>query len=129
MIELLNDFPEGVVAAVAKGRVTGQNYEEVLIPAIEAAFKRREKVRCYYELGPEFSGMDAGAAWKDFRVGIGHLAGWERIAIVTDVDWIRLAISAFRFLVPGEVRIFPTSEAAEARRWIIEDAGREDGRR
>jgi hypothetical protein len=63
--------------------------------------------------------MDAGAVWEDFRVGIGHLSGWERIAVVTDVEWIRLAINAFRFLVPGEIRIFPTSEAAEARRWIV----------
>jgi SpoIIAA-like len=117
MIEML-ELGEGVVAAVAKGRVTRRDYDEILVPAIEAAFGRRQKVRCYYELGQEFSGMDAGAAWEDFRVGFGHLAGWERVAVVTDVDWIRLAISAFRFLVPGEIRIFPTSEASEARRWI-----------
>jgi SpoIIAA-like len=62
--------------------------------------------------------MELGAMWEDFRVGIGHLSGWERIAVVTDVDWIRHAINAFRFLVSGETRIFPTSEAAKARRWI-----------
>ncbi len=121
MIEMLDGFPEGVVAAVAKGRVTKRDYDDVLIPAVEAAFKRREKIRCYYELGREFSGMDAGAAWEDFRIGFGHLSGWERIAVVTDVDWIRLAINAFRFLVPGEIRIFPTSEAGGARRWIAAD--------
>jgi hypothetical protein len=121
MIEMLKGFPEGVVAAVAKGRVTRRDYDEVLIPAIEAAFGRRQKVRCYYELGREFFGMDAGAMWEDFRVGFGHLAGWERVAVVTDVDWIRLAMNAFRFLVPGETRIFSTGEAAEARRWITAD--------
>jgi hypothetical protein len=123
MIEMLSDFPEGVVAAVARGRVTKQDYDRVLIPAVEAAFGRRQKVRCYYELGREFSGIDAGAVWEDFRVGFGHLAGWERMAVVTDVDWIRLAINFFRFLVPGEIRIFPTGEAAEARRWIVADLG------
>jgi hypothetical protein len=125
MIEMLEGFPDGVVAAVAKGRVTKRDYDEALIPAVEAAFRRREKVRCYYELGREFSGMDAGAAWEDFRIGIGHLSGWERIAVVTDVDWVRLAINAFRFLVPGEIRIFPTSEVAEARRWIVADLTRD----
>ncbi len=118
MIEMLEGFPESVVAAVAKGRLTKRDYDETLVPAIEAAFKRREKVRCYYELGREFSGMDAGAAWEDFRVGVAHLSSWERVAIVTDVDWIRLAMNAFRFLVPGEIRVFPTGEASEARRWI-----------
>jgi SpoIIAA-like len=121
MIEMLKDFPEGVVAAAAKGRVTRSDYDDALVPAVEAAFSRREKVRCYYELGREFSGMDAGAAWEDFRIGVRHLAGWERIAVVTDVDWIRHAINAFRFLVPGKIRIFPTSETAEARRWIMAD--------
>jgi hypothetical protein len=118
VIEMLEDFPEGVVAAVARGRVTRADYDQVLIPAVEAAFRHRQKVRCYYELGREFCAIDAGAVWEDFRVGFTHLSGWERIAVVSDVEWIRLAISAFRFLVPGEVRIFPTSEAAEARCWI-----------
>jgi SpoIIAA-like len=123
MIEMLGGFPEGVVAVVAKGRLTRGDYDQILIPAVEAAFRRRQKVRCYYEVGREFSGMDAGAVWEDFRVGFAHLAGWERIAEVTDVDWIRLAINAFRFLIPGEIRIFPTSESAEARRWIAGDLG------
>ena len=123
MIEMLGGFPDGVVAAVAKGRVTRRDYDEVLVPAVDAAFRGRQKVRCYYELGREFSGMDAGAAWEDFRIGFGHLSGWERIAVVTDVDWIRLSINVFRFLVSGEIRIFPTSEVAEARRWIAADLG------
>ena len=42
------------------------------------------KVHCYYELGPQFSGMDPGAAWEDFKPGIEHLTRWERLAIVTD---------------------------------------------
>jgi SpoIIAA-like len=118
MIEMLEGFPEGVVAAVAKARVTRRDYEEILVPAVEAAFRRRNKVRCYYELGRDFAGMDAGAVWDDLRVGLGHLSGWERVAVVTDIDWVRLAVNAFRFLLPGAVRVFPTSEATEARRWI-----------
>jgi len=62
--------------------------------------------------------MDAGAAWEDFKLGIGHLARWERVAVVTDVDWIRVAMNFFRFLLPGEMRVFATSRASEARRWI-----------
>lgn len=121
MIEVLEGFPDGVVAAVAKGRVTKSDYDEALIPMVETAFKRRDKVRCYYELGREFSGMDAGAAWEDFQLGVGHLLGWERIAVVTDTDWVRHSINFFRFLVPGQIRIFSTREAAEARRWILAD--------
>lgn len=118
MIEILQGFPDGVVAAQATGRVTRRDYDEVLIPAVEAAFAGRPKLRCYYQLGPGFAGMDAGAMWEDARVGLGHRAGWERVALVTDVEWIRHAAAAFRFLVPGEIRVFAIAEAAAARRWI-----------
>ena len=50
--------------------------------------------------------------------GVEHLTRWERVAVVTDVEWIRLAVNLFRFLVPGGVKVFPTAQAAEARRWV-----------
>lgn len=118
MIEVLEGFPDSVVAIAASGRVTKKDYDDVLIPKVEEAFRRRRKIRCYYELGAPFSGINAGAAWEDFKCGIEHLTQWERIAVVTDVDWIRLAINAFRFLMPGEMRVFGTAQASDARRWI-----------
>ncbi len=56
--------------------------------------------------------------WEDFSIGMEHLSRWERIAVVTDVEWIRLAVHAFGFLMPGKVRIFPVKEATGARAWI-----------
>ena len=118
MIEVLKGFPDTVVAFAAKGRVTRKDYESVLIPGLERALRRPGKVRCYYELGPEFSGMDTGAMWEDFKIGVEHLTRWERVAVVTDLDWIRRAMHIFGFLVPGDFRVFATSQAAEARRWV-----------
>jgi hypothetical protein len=118
MIERVPGLPDNVVGFVAKGRVTKKDYDEALTPVVEQAVKRHAKIRCYYELGTEFTGMDAGAFWEDFKVGVGHLTRWEKVAVVTDVDWIRHAVSVFRFLMPGEVKLFPTDKAAEARSWI-----------
>jgi SpoIIAA-like len=118
MIKLLTGFPDNVLAVACEGHVTRQDYQDVLIPAIEAALQRHQKLRIYYEVTPQFNGIDAGAVWDDFRVGIGHLSRYERMACVTDVEWIRLAMNAFRFLMPGNLRVFPLSEADEARRWI-----------
>ncbi len=120
MIELLTGFPDNTVAAVAKGRVTRLDYDDVLIPKVNEAVARHDKIRCYYELGAEFTGFDAGAAWEDFRLGIGNLTHWQRVAIVTDVEWLRMTMRFFRFLVPGELRVFGTADAAEARSWIVE---------
>jgi hypothetical protein len=47
-----------------------------------------------------------------------NLAAWERIAVVTDVDWIRMATKAFGFAMPGEVRVFSNAELGAARDWL-----------
>jgi SpoIIAA-like len=119
MIELLKGFPDNIVALACKGQVTRRDYETVLVPAVEKALKQHRNVRVYYQIGAEFVGIDPGAVWDDFTVGLEHLMRWERIAVVTDLDWIRHTIKIFSFLMPGEVKIFPTSEAAEAREWIV----------
>lgn len=118
MIEVLSGFPGNVAAFRAKGHVTRKDYDDVLVPKVKEAFANHPKIRCLYELGPEFSGFDAGAMWEDFKLGVGHLTGWERCAVVTDVEWIRLVMNAFGFIIPGQVRLFGNAQAAEARRWI-----------
>jgi len=84
---------------------------------------------CVVSLGScPLSAKQAVMGERNFRdaagyIGIAlmHLSGWEWIAVVTDTDWVRHSINFFRFLVPGQIRIFPTREAAEARRYILAD--------
>lgn len=118
MIETLRDFPDNVVAVSCHGHVTRDDYDKVLIPAVEGKLARHDKVRLYYEIGPEFTGIDPGAIWADFKVGMEHLSRWDRVAIVTDVDWIKNTMRFFSFLFPVEMRFFPMTQAAEARSWI-----------
>jgi SpoIIAA-like len=118
MIKILEDFPDNVVAVSAIGRVTREDYEAVLIPRVEAAAKRHPKIRCYYEIGADFAGMEPGAVWEDFRVGVEYWTRWERVAAVTDVAWIAHVVNTFRFLIPGQVRVFPTKDMEAARTWV-----------
>lgn len=118
MIKVLDGFPEATVAVACEGHITRQDYEKVLIPRVNEALARHEKVRIYYEIGPSFSGFEAGAVWEDTKVGLEHLSRYERMALVTDVPWIRLAVGAFRFLMPGRLRLFGLGEAEDARAWI-----------
>lgn len=118
MIEQLKTFPENVLAFVCTGRVTKENYDSVLIPAVNAALQRPGKVRLYYETARDFVGFDPGAMWEDFKVGVEHLSRWERVAVVTDVEWLNQITRMFRFLMPGDLKSFPTSEADAARTWI-----------
>ncbi len=119
MIETLKGFPGSVVAVGCSGRVTRKDYETVLIPAVAKALKEQQKVRLYYEIRPDFAGIEPGAIWEDFKVGVEHWLRWERIAVVTDVDWIRHTVRAFGFIMPAELRVYPLASAAEARNWIV----------
>jgi hypothetical protein len=114
MIELVKELPDNVVGIVTRGRVTNEECDNILKPAMERSLKRHGKVRLYYEVGSRFP----GAGWDDLDVAIDHLPQWERIAIVTDTGWVRHTVNALRFLLASEVRVFTTLEAEAGRAWI-----------
>lgn len=118
MIKMLEGFADNVIAVSAIGRVTREDYEDVLIPQAKATAKRHPKIRCYYEIGADFTGMESGAVWEDFRVGVEYWMRWERVAVVTDIAWITHVVNAFRFLMPGQLRVYPSSEKDTARTWV-----------
>ncbi len=119
MIEQLSNFPDDVLAFACKGRVTKADYDSVLVPAVTRALETHKKVRLYYETPADFAGIDPGAMWEDFKVGMEHFTRWERVAVVTDVEWIKQTIRLFGFLMPAAMMCFPTSQAAQARTWIV----------
>ncbi|TVS84484.1 STAS/SEC14 domain-containing protein [Mycobacterium helveticum] len=100
------------------GRVTKDDYDNVLIPEVEKRLEQHEKLQIYYEFAPDFDGIDPAAAWEDTRVGFSHILSWERIAVVADVEWIKQTMKFFGFLMPAELRAFSLAEAGEARKWI-----------
>jgi len=114
MIEIIEGLPNNVVGIAVKGRVTKEDCYNVLMPAVEESLKSHENIRLYYELNSRFP----GAAWDDLNVGIEYLPPCERVAVVTDVGWIRYTVKALRFLIPGEIQVFATARASEGRAWI-----------
>ena len=120
MVKKLPDLPDDVLGFTAIGRVTAIDYAFIIIPAVEAMFSRQRKVRLLYHLGADFSGIEAAAVWADVRLGMKHLTGWERIAVISDVGWIRWAVILFGLAMPGRVRVFRNRDLAEAKRWIKE---------
>ena len=118
MIELIAGLPEGVVGVEAKGEVTAEDYERVLIPAVEEALEAHEKIGFLYVLGPQFDDISAGAMWDDAKVGIGHPFSWERIAVVTDHDTYRRLFKGVGFLMPAEVKVFAVADLDEAKAWV-----------
>jgi hypothetical protein len=121
MIEIVKELPDNVVGIVARGRVTNEECDNVLKPAMEKSLRRHNKIRLYYEVGSRFP----GAGWDDLDVAIDHLPQWERIAVVTDTGWVRQTVNALRFLLASEIQVFTIDEAEEARTWIAAVPGAE----
>ncbi len=123
MIEIIKELPDNVVGIVARGRVTNEECDTVLRPAMEASLKRHAKIRLYYEVGSRFP----GAGWGDLDLAIDHLPQWERVAVVTDTGWVRQTVNALRFLIASEIRVFTMIEAEEGRAWIASSGDAEAG--
>ncbi|HKJ82848.1 MAG TPA: STAS/SEC14 domain-containing protein [Mariprofundaceae bacterium] len=118
MIERISDLPEYVLGFRASGTITAEDYESVVIPAVEEMFSRQQRIRLLYHLGEEVEGFEAAAMWDDTKLGLKHFSGWERLAIVSDIAWLRVVIKAFGLTMPGQVRIFHNDEMPKAVRWI-----------
>jgi len=120
MLTLIPDLPEGVVGVEAQGHVAASDYEQVLVPAVDAARQAAGdgKVRLLYVLGSAFPNYTAGAAWEDTKLGLGRIRSWERIAIVSDADWLRRAIHGLGWMMPGDVKVYGMDELDDARAWV-----------
>ena len=118
MIEIIENLPENVIGFTAKGKVTGEDYENVLVPAVEEKLKKHGKIRLIYHLGDDFESFEAHALWEDAKVGLSHLTSWEKIAVITDKEWIKGATKVFGFLMNCEVKNFNDNQLQEAIEWI-----------
>ena len=116
-------MPAGVLGLEAIDDVEKEDYENVILPALDAAIAQHEKVRLVYVLGPEFDDYEGEAVWEDLKLGARHPTSFERMAIVTDARWAGPAVKMFSVLWPGQARAFPLSDLESAKRWAAEDAG------
>jgi hypothetical protein len=118
MYELEKVPDTNILLVTAKGKITDDDYEDVLIPAIESTLQKFDKVRILVQLGEEYDGFEAEAMWDDTKVGLKNFTHFEKCAIVSDLKWLRRSIKAFGFLIPGEVKLFSNEELAAATGWI-----------
>ena len=124
MLKVIEDLPDHVVGIRASGQVTAEDYQNVLVPEIEKRLSRHWRLRLLYVFGRDFEDFSAAAAWEDAKVGMRHFTHFERIAVVSDVEWLRRMVKVFGVLLPGEVRVFENSGLKEATAWISEPSER-----
>lgn len=123
MIEVKPLTGDGVMEIHLSGKLSARDYQDTLIPAIDQALAEHDRIRLLAVIGPGFEGYTPKAAWADTKLGLRHWTGFDRIAVVTDADWIETMVDILGFAMPGPVETFDLDELDEARRWLHESLG------
>jgi len=112
---------DGTIGYRATGRVTREEYRDVLLPGMKAAAEAGE-VRMVFAVGPGFEKFELGALALDTKTGItlgvGHPKAWKRVALVTDVHWLADVMHLFGWLTPGEVKLYGLDGLEDAKAWV-----------
>lgn len=116
MITELEGLPSGVIGFEASGKLNAEDYRDVVLPALVRAAESGE-VR-FVIVMRDFDGMSGGALWQDLKMGIEHLRAWRRIALVTDIEWMRHLAGLFGWMTPGETKVFAIADRDEALSWV-----------
>ena len=85
-----------------------------------SGLRSHKKIRFLFRTGEDFSGYTPGAMWDDAKLGVRHVTGFEKIAVVTDVHWLVHTTKFFRFLFPCPVKVFASKNMRDAEAWISE---------
>ncbi len=117
MIKAIANMPGGTNGLRASDKVSGEDCHDVPAPTMNAGMEQGN-VRLMYVLGDE-ADYKQGAVWADTKMWFKNLKGWERVAVVSDADWLGNAVKAFGWLMPGEVQVFEPDDVRDAKQWLV----------
>jgi hypothetical protein len=117
-VSVMTDLPDDVLGLSVEGVIRARDYADTIVPLIESKLRTHDRLKLLYRIGPQFEAFTAGAVWSDALVGVKHLTGFEKVAVVSDIGWIRHAVRAFAPMMPAEVQVFGDAALADAKAWI-----------
>ncbi|MEJ8279677.1 STAS/SEC14 domain-containing protein [Pseudonocardia spirodelae] len=120
MIEVLHDLPRGVFGLRVDGRLTAQDYEQVVEPLVASARRADDRLRCLVEIDEGFRGLTPGAMLDDLRLGLDTVGAYDGVAVLTRSAGLRRAAEWTARLVPFPVRVFRPGDRSRAAQWLAD---------
>lgn len=120
--QVTDDSTGNLISIQVTDKLTHEDYEEVLIPALEAAIKEHGKARLIVDFGEHYKGFDLSAMWDDTKFGIKHRADFEKLAIVGGPSWSNWAAKLGEAMMHCEVQSFGNQEYQKALDWLKQPA-------
>lgn len=119
MIEVLSDMPTGVTGLRVSGRVGGDELRD--FRSTMEAMLAGDEIRLVEVVSDDYEGFGPGGLLEDMKLGFGtlmqHHAGFRRVAVVCDKEWVAHALHAVGWLVPGELKLFALADLETAKSW------------
>ena len=122
MLRRMTDMPAGTIGFEAIGEVEDDDWEDAVEPLLRREIAEGRSVRLLYLLGPEARQVERDAMAADTGFRARHASSFERVAIVSDEDWMRPALRALSFLLPGKAKGFRVRELDAAKAWLTAQA-------
>ena len=123
MLRRMTDMPVGTLGFEAIGEVEDDDWERIVEPLLRHEIAAGRKVRLLYLLGPDAREIDGDALTADTGFRARHATSFERVAVVSDEDWMRPALRALSILLPGQAKGFRVHELAAAKTWLADGVG------
>lgn len=118
MVELLSDFPPYVAAYKASGAISKEEYEQVVMARVDEVADEYGKINFVVLLETGMENYSIGAFIDYIKVSFEHFTKWNRMAIVTDEQWVRRAYNVLSYLVHGEIRTYQLNDFEVAKEWV-----------
>jgi hypothetical protein len=114
-------MPAGTIGFEAIGKVEDDDWEETVEPVLRQEIAAGRNVRLLYLIGTAVREVEGDAMSADTGFRVRHATSYERVAVVSDEDWIRPALRALSFLLPGKAQGFRVRDLDKAKAWLAED--------
>jgi hypothetical protein len=121
MLRRIDDMPPDTIGFEGSGEVEDDDWEDVAEPVLREALARGGTLRLLYLLGPGVRELEGDAVGAGAKFQARHATSFDRVAVVSDEDWLRPALATLSFLLPGKAKGFRVAELAAAKAWLTED--------
>ena len=118
MLQLMKDLPAHVLGVRAVGKVTKDDYEQTLVPALERAVRENGEINFLMLFETEVGNFTYGAWMEDAKLSLKHFSKWNKVAIVSDQTMIEKASNLLSFVSPAETKGFTVADIEIAKAWV-----------
>ncbi len=101
------------------GRLTHDDYQ-IMVPMLESAISgiKHPHINALVDI-TELEGWDLRAAWDDLKLGFMHGGEFDKIAVVGNKRWMKLATAVGSWFLTGNAEFF--SDRDNAVSWLSEE--------